>query len=163
MRYWSILFALAALFSVGAFLYAPFSPDWWLPNPANDHLHVVSTFGREIDSLFLIILVITGIVFIGTQVVLVWVSYRYADQKDDQGQPVRRAQYFHGSQRLEVIWTIIPAAILVFIALYQMGTWASIKFRSAARQGSAGGRDHRAPVPMGDAVPRARRQAQHPG
>ena len=31
-----------------------------------------------------------------------------------------------------MIWTIIPAAILVFIALYQMGTWASIKFRSAA-------------------------------
>src|SRR5262249_5863101 len=46
--------------------------------------------------------------------------------------PGRRAQYFHGSQRLEVIWTIIPAAILVFIALYQMGTWASVKFRSAA-------------------------------
>jgi len=132
VRYWSILFALAAIFSVGAFLYAPFSPDWWLPNPVNDHLHVVSTFGREIDSLFLIILVITGIVFIGTQVVLVWVAYRYVDEKDAQGQPVRPAQYFHGSQRLEVIWTIIPAAILVFIALYQMGTWASIKFRSAA-------------------------------
>ena len=31
-----------------------------------------------------------------------------------------------------MIWTIIPAAILVFIALYQMGTWAAIKFRSAA-------------------------------
>jgi cytochrome c oxidase subunit 2 len=41
------------------------------------------------------------------------------------------ATYFHGSQRLEVIWTIIPAAILVFIALFQMGTWASIKFRSS--------------------------------
>ena len=31
-----------------------------------------------------------------------------------------------------MVWTIIPAAILVFIALYQMDTWASIKFRSAA-------------------------------
>ena len=40
------------------------------------------------------------------------------------------AEYFHGSQRLEVIWTIIPAATLVFIALYQMGTWAEIKFRT---------------------------------
>jgi len=156
VRYWSVLFALAAIFSVGAFLYAPFSPDWWLPNPAANsrHVvstfgreidgaivrdpaprfarHVVSTFGREIDSLFLIILVITGIVFIGTQVVLVWESFRFADEKDEAGKPVRPAQYFHGSQRLEVIWTIIPAAILVFIALYQMGTWASIKFRSSA-------------------------------
>ncbi|MGC8640363.1 MAG: cytochrome c oxidase subunit II [Isosphaeraceae bacterium] len=132
MRYWSILFALAAIFSVGTFLYAPFAPDWWLPNPVSDFHHVVSTFGKEIDSLFVIILVITGIVFIGTQVVLVWVSYRFADQRDEQGRPIRQAQYFHGSQRLEVIWTIIPAAILVFIALYQMDTWASIKFRSAA-------------------------------
>ena len=56
---------------------------------------------------------------------------------------MRAAQYFHGSQRLEVIWTIIPAAILVFIALYQMGTWASIKFRSAAPKVAAAGRDHR--------------------
>ena len=91
-----------------------------------DPHHVVSTFGREIDSLFVIILWITGIVFIGTQIVLVWVAWRFVDG------PGRVATYFHGSQRLEVIWTIIPASILVFIALYQMGTWAEIKFRSAA-------------------------------
>lgn len=132
MRYWSILFGLAAVFSVGAFVYAPFAPDWWLPNPVSDFHHVVSSFGREIDSLFVIILIITGVVFIGTQIALVWVSYRYADEKDEQGRPVRPAQYFHGSQRLEVVWTIIPAAILVFIALYQMDTWANIKFRTAA-------------------------------
>ena len=33
VRYWSVLFALAAIFSVVSFLYAPFSSDWWLPNP----------------------------------------------------------------------------------------------------------------------------------
>ncbi len=131
MRNWSILFAAAAVFSVVVFLYAPFSADWWLPMGGNP-VHVVSTFGREIDSLFIIILWITGIVFIGTQIVLVWAAYKFADERDASGKPVRQAQYFHGSQRLEVIWTIIPAAILVFIALYQMGTWASIKFRSAA-------------------------------
>jgi cytochrome c oxidase subunit 2 len=131
VRYWSVLFGVAAFLSVLAFVYAPFSPDWWVPE-AGTPAHVISTFGREIDSLFIIILWITGIVFIGTQVVLVWSQYRFADELDAQGKPVRPAQYFHGSQRLEVIWTIIPAAILVFIALYQMGTWASIKFRSAA-------------------------------
>ncbi len=125
MRYWSLLFALAAVCSIGAFVYAPFHPDWWLANPPGTN-HVVSTMGHDIDSLFLIILWITGIVFIGTQIVLVWATWRFVDR------PGRVATYFHGSQRLEVIWTIIPAAILVFIALYQMGTWASIKFRSAA-------------------------------
>ena len=132
MRNWSILFALAAIGTVGCFVYAPFSPDWWLPNTLADHSPVSSTFGREIDSLYLIILWITGIVFIATQVVLVWAMHRFADERDAQGRPLRKADYFHGSQRLEVIWTIIPAAILVFIALYQMGTWAEIKFRSSA-------------------------------
>jgi cytochrome c oxidase subunit 2 len=134
VRYWSLLFALAALLCIGAFVYAPFHPDWWLPNnPGPDGPgHTVSTFGREIDNLFMIILVITGITFIGTQVALVWVAFRYVDERDSQGRPIRAASYFHGSQRLEVIWSIIPSAILVFIALYQMGTWAEIKFRSAA-------------------------------
>jgi len=129
VRYWSVLFALAAIFSVGLSVYAPFAPDWWLPNPEGNH--VVSKFGRDIDSLFVIILWITGIVFVATQVVLVWAMHRFADVRDVQGRPIRKADYFHGSQRLEVIWTIIPASILVFIALYQMGTWAEIKFRSA--------------------------------
>ena len=76
MRYWSILFALAAIFSVGIFAYAPLSPDWWLPNPPGEPYHVASTFGRDIDSLFLIVLWITGIVFIGTQIALVYVAWK---------------------------------------------------------------------------------------
>jgi cytochrome c oxidase subunit 2 len=125
VRYWSILFALGAIAAIGQFVYAPFAPDWWLPNAASEPYHVVSRFGRDIDSLFVIILWITGIVFIGTQIVLVWEAWQFVDR------PGRVATYFHGSQRLEVIWTIIPASILVFIALYQMGTWAEIKFRTA--------------------------------
>lgn len=119
MRFWSIPFILAALFSIGVCVYAPFDSEWWLP-------HNLSTLGHDVDSLFLIVLWITGIVFIGTQIALGWVTIRYVDE------PGSKAQYFHGSQRLEVIWTIIPAAVLVFIALYQMGTWADIKFRSSA-------------------------------
>jgi cytochrome c oxidase subunit 2 len=132
VRYWSLLFALIAVLGVAIFVIAPLTPEWWLPNPSFRPGHSVSTFGREIDLLFAIILVITGVVFIGTQVALVWATYRYADQLDANGQPVRKAHYSHGSQKLEIIWTIIPAAVLAFITVYQMGTWASIKFRSAA-------------------------------
>jgi cytochrome c oxidase subunit II len=84
-----------------------------------------SSSGRDVDHLFNICLGITGIVFVGTQIALVWAAWRFAAREG------RAAQYFHGSQRLEVVWTIIPSAILVFIALYQMGTWAEIKFRSS--------------------------------
>jgi cytochrome c oxidase subunit 2 len=116
---WAALFTAAFLFCLLSYLYAPLDGDWWLPQN-------VSTIGRDVDSLFMICLWITGIVFIGTQVVLCLAIFRYGDA------PGRKATYFHGSQRLEVIWTIIPSAILVFIALYQMGTWAQIKFRSSA-------------------------------
>jgi cytochrome c oxidase subunit 2 len=118
VRYWSVLFALMAVLVTAMCLYSPFDPDWWLPPN-------VSTIGWEVDHLFFIITGITGIVFIGTQIALVYALWT------GTARPGRRAVYFHGSQRLEVVWTIIPAAILVFIALYQMGTWANIKFPSA--------------------------------
>ena len=129
MRYWSVLFGLVGLACVACFVYAPFDSEWWLPAGPDaklGHLHSASSIGKEIDALFVIILWITGVVFIGTQVVLAWAAWKYADG------PGRIAVYFHGSQRLELIWTIIPAIALVFITVYQFGTWASVKFKSSA-------------------------------
>ena len=125
---WSLLFALVAVACVATFAYAPFNAEWWLPagpDPKVSHLHTPSSVGKEIDALFVIILWITGVVFIGTQVALAWAAWKYGDR------PGRVAVYFHGSQRLELIWTIIPAIFLTFIALYQMETWAQVKFRRA--------------------------------
>ena len=128
MRYWSVLFGVVGLACVACFAYAPFDPEWWLPagpDATLGHLHSASSVGKEIDALYVIILWITGVVFIGTQVVLAWAIWKYADR------PGRVAVYFHGSQRLELIWTIIPAIALVFITVYQFGTWASVKFKSS--------------------------------
>lgn len=127
MRYWSILFGLVGLACVACFAYAPFDPEWWLPggpDPRLGHLTSPSTLGKEVDALFVIILGITGIVFIGTQVALVWAIWKFGDA------PGRIAVYFHGSQRLELIWTVIPAVVLVFLSVYQFGTWSNIKFKS---------------------------------
>ena len=114
MRYWSVVFGAVGLACVACFAYAPFDPEWWLPAGPDaklGHLHSASTIGKEIDALFVIVLWITGVVFIGTQVVLAWAAWKYADG------PGRIANYFHGSQRLELIWTIIPAIALVFITV----------------------------------------------
>ena len=138
MRYWSHPVRPGRACSASARSSTPRSPPTGgFRTPGRAATTSSRRFGREIDSLFVIILWITGIVFIGTQIVLVWAAWRFVDR------PGRVATYFHGSQRLEVIWTIIPAAILVFIALYQMGTWAEIKFRSRGAQGPAAGGDHR--------------------
>lgn len=81
----------------------------------------VSTFGREIDSLFYLIYYITGATFILVTflMILFLVMYR---QKEG-----RRATYSHGNTTLEIVWTIIPAAILVVLSFMSVSTWAKIK------------------------------------
>jgi cytochrome c oxidase subunit 2 len=105
----------------------------WLPANVNDH-------GGIIDSLFMFILYLTGAIFIGTGLVLSWYLYKYDGQRNRE--PVK---YVHGSHTLEVIWSIIPAATLLFIAIYQMNAWADAKLRrpidSPGRDGLAGTAD----------------------
>ena len=113
-KFWCLLFLLVPILGVGLFLWAP-PAGYWLPSD-------VSERGHHIDHLFLFVLFLTGAVFIGTEVVFVWFMWRY-DGKTNRD-PVK---FTHGSHNLEVVWTIIPAATLLFIAIYQMNTWAQAK------------------------------------
>ncbi len=120
-RFWSILFLMVPVVGVGLFVW-PMADLWpmqghWLPENVNDH-------GQVIDNLFLFILVLTGVIFIATGVTLFWVLWKYDAAKNPQ--PVA---FTHGSHTLEVVWSIIPAAVLVFIAIYQMNAWADAKMR----------------------------------
>ena len=86
----------------------------WLPED-------VSTFGQEIDSLFYLIYYITAVTFIVVTVLMVVFLIKYRDQGG------RRATYSHGNTTLEIIWTIIPAAILIVLAFMSASTWAKVK------------------------------------
>jgi cytochrome c oxidase subunit 2 len=81
----------------------------------------VSTYARDIDTVFYVIYYITGLVFILVTVLLVWflIKYRY--------QPGRRATYTHGSTALELVWTIIPAMVFITLFLVSQSTWARVK------------------------------------
>ncbi len=89
----------------------------WLPANINDHGHVI-------DSLFMFIMYLTGVIFVGTGLVLFWFMWKYDRAKN--AEPVK---YTHGSHTLEVVWSILPAATLLFIAIYQMNAWADAKMR----------------------------------
>jgi cytochrome c oxidase subunit 2 len=89
---------------------------FWMKLPEN-----VSTYGGQIDGLFYLILWITGIIFIVVEAVLLFFLFRYRHR---EGRP---AHYTHGSNRLEVIWTIVPAVICVVLALLSRRSWADIK------------------------------------
>ncbi len=85
-----------------------------------------STIGVEIDHLFYVILIICTIVFIGTQVAIGYVLWTASSKPAD-----RRAWYSHGNHKLEMIWTILPGIVLLFLALYQTRTWAEFRMNSA--------------------------------
>ena len=91
---------------------------FWLHLPEN-----VSTYGGQIDGLFHLILWITGVIFVVVEALLLFFLFRYRHREG------RVPRYTHGSNRLEVIWTIVPAVICVILALMSRRSWAEIKQR----------------------------------
>ena len=119
-RFWSILFLLVPILGVAVFACAMMTDTW----PLYDHwLPVdVSSDGATIDGLFNFILVLTGIIFIGTSLALFWFLWKYDAAKNPE--PIK---FTHGSHTLEIVWSILPAVTLLFIAIYQMNAWADAK------------------------------------
>jgi cytochrome c oxidase subunit II len=122
-KFWSILFLCVTIFGVGTFIVAP-KMAIWLPTNAG------SETARSIDHLFYFILVLTGVVFIATELTLFFFLWRY-----DAKANTRPAKFTHGSHTLEICWTIVPAATLLFIAIYQLNTWAAAKMRHPTADG----------------------------
>lgn len=86
----------------------------WLPEG-------VSTYSPSIDTMFYVILAVTGTAFVLTEAVLFYFAFRYRAR---QGV---RARFTHGDSRLEMIWTIVPAVMLVFLGLGSKKMWWDIK------------------------------------
>ena len=120
-KWWSLVFGAVLLAEFLLFAIAP-AADWWLPHLANRE-----TFGKDIDNLFYVILWVTALFFVLTEVILVVGMWRFA------GEPGRRSVYVHGNHKLEMAWTLVPAAILLFIAFVQISAWADIKYTKQMR------------------------------
>lgn len=89
---------------------------WTLPPDGT-----IDGYGDKVDNLFILILWITGVLFVLTEVLLV----AFVAVGSLRGG--RRAQYSHGHRGLELFWTIATAVILVWLALYQKGQWDKMK------------------------------------
>ena len=116
---WSLLFLAVPILGVATFAIAP-AFDVWLPKDVSEH-------GKSIDGLFMFILWLTGAVFVVTEGAMFWFLWKY-----DAAKAKGPATYIQGSHTLEVVWTILPAAVLLFLAIYQMNTWADVKMRRPA-------------------------------
>lgn len=79
-----------------------------------------SAHGASLDYLFNITLFFTGIVFVLTQIALFWFAYKYQGRKDGQ------AEFFAHDNRLEVVWTVIPAVVMVFLVVSGLFVWNDV-------------------------------------
>jgi cytochrome c oxidase subunit II len=84
-----------------------------LGEAASDH-------GERIDSMIFITLIITAIVFFITQILLFWFSFKYQEKENKQ------ALYYPHNNRLEVIWTVIPAIVLTILVGFGLYYWFQI-------------------------------------
>ncbi len=84
-----------------------------LPEAASEH-------GGTYDRLFFISFALIMFVQIITQALLHYFSFKYRGLKDT------KASFITHDNKLEFIWTIIPAIVLFGLILYGMSTWSQI-------------------------------------
>ncbi|MBR9920631.1 MAG: OmpA family protein [Bacteroidetes bacterium] len=79
-----------------------------------------SVHGGSLDKLFSVTLFFTGIVFVLTHIALFWFSYKY------HGREGRKALFLSHDNKLEVIWTIIPAVVMTFLVISGLDAWNDV-------------------------------------
>ncbi len=79
-----------------------------------------SEHGGSLDSIFNVTLFFTGIVFVITHIYLFWFSYKYREETG------RKAYFFPHNTQLEIIWTAIPFAVLVFLVVRGLQVWNEV-------------------------------------
>jgi cytochrome c oxidase subunit 2 len=84
-----------------------------LGKAASDH-------GEKIDQMLYITIAITGVVFFITQILLFWFSFKY------QHSEKRKSFYFPHNNKLEVIWTVVPAIALTVLVGFGLMYWFQI-------------------------------------
>lgn len=125
---WAVFFAVNMAAMAGLCFAAP-SLGWWMPEG-------VSTHAKDVDKLFDVILWITAFFFFLTEAILVAFLWKYGSGEKAAAtaefpkflKPV--AGLIDTQHKVEMAWTIVPAAILLYIAFAQVNTWAQVKYRS---------------------------------
>jgi len=96
------------------------SGKWWFPAAISEH-------APALDRQFLITIVVVGISFTAAQIGLGWMVWKYRDT----GSKSDRATYSHGSNRLEVLWTVITAVVFITLGVMGQSVWASLRLHDA--------------------------------
>lgn len=115
-RVLAVIIWVLTLLSVALFV----SRKWWFPEAISEH-------APALDRQFLITILVVGISFTAAQVALGWAVWKFRDT----GKPGDRAIYSHGSNRLEMLWTVITAVVFISLAIMGQSVWASLRLHDA--------------------------------
>jgi cytochrome c oxidase subunit 2 len=96
------------------------SKKWWFPAAISEH-------GPALDRQFLITIIVVGISFAAAQIGLGWMVWKYRDT----GKAGDRGLYTHGSNRLEMIWTVVTAVVFISLGIMGQSVWASLRLHDA--------------------------------
>lgn len=106
---------LAVVLVIGGFLIAQLAPVIF-PTQA-------SAEALQIDRLFAVLLGIGGAIFLLVEGALLYSIIRFRARAGEVGD----GPTVHGNATLELIWTAIPAVIVVFLAIYSFSVWQDIR------------------------------------
>lgn len=115
-RVLAVIIWIITLLSVVMF----FNRKWWFPEGITEH-------APALDRQFLLTIVVVGISFTAAQIGLGWMVWKYRDT----GSKSDRAVYSHGSNRLEVLWTVITAIVFITLGVMGQSVWASLRLHDA--------------------------------
>ncbi len=76
-----------------------------------------SIHGVELDNMFNITLLFTGIVFIITQILTFWFAFRYSSDKG------KKAYFYPHNNKLELVWTAVPAVVMTVLVIFGIKAW----------------------------------------
>jgi cytochrome c oxidase subunit 2 len=79
-----------------------------------------SVQGDNYDTMLIVTLALTGFVFFVTQILLFYFVYRY------QSTANRKAFFYSHNNKLEVLWTTVPALALVVLVVIGLKNWFTI-------------------------------------
>ena len=109
----SLMLAFLVLGLIGFFWTFGAYKNKLFPPPASEH-------GQLLGNLFFWTLLITGIVFILTNILLFVFAYQY------RWKNTRKAEHISHNNTLEFIWTAIPALVLTFLVVLGLRAWNEI-------------------------------------
>lgn len=91
---------------------------WWFPAGISEHAPLI-------DAQFMRTLIVVGIAFTAAQCALGYAVIRFGRKGD------ARAVYTHGSNKLEITWTAITAAVFITLAVLGQQVWAQLHLTAA--------------------------------